>query len=246
MDYTTTSTIAILIILVALILVTIPVRRRPALRPIQAYDRMIGIIGQTVEADRPLHVSFGSAGIGGESTLIALTSAELAYQLIRRASVGDHSPFITVANPTALPLAQDTLRRAFKVGTPDTPHNPSAARWLPANGRSMAFAAALSAMLSDEKIGGSVLAGTYGSELALVLLTSSRMKQPAIAVSDRIEGQAVAYALGEKALIGEEIFVSSAYLDDQASEARVALTLDMSRYLLIAVMLVALFISARG
>lgn len=246
MDYTTTSTIAILILLVVLILVTIPVRRRPVLRPIRAYDRMIGIVGQTVESDHPLHVSFGSAGIGGESTLIALTAAELAYQLVRRAAVGDHSPLLTVANPSALPLAQDTLRRAFHVGTVNTRHNPSAARWLPSNGRSLAFAAALSAMLSDEKIGGSVLVGTFGAELALVLVTSSRMNQPAIAVSDRIEGQAVAYALGEKALIGEEMFVSSAYLDDKASEARVALTLDMTRYLLIAGMLVALLISARG
>lgn len=246
MDYSTTSTLAIFIILVVLILVTIPVRRRPALRPIQAYDRMLGIVGQTVEADRPLHVSFGSAGIGGESTLIALTAAELAYQLVRRAAVGDHSPLITVANPSALPLAQDTLRRSFNAGITYSKHNPSAARWVPSNGRSLAFAAAISAMLSDEKIGGSVLAGSYGAELALVLVTASRMKQPAIATSDRIEGQAIAYALGDKPLIGEEVFVSSAYLDDKASESRVALTLDMSRYLLIAGMLALLVISARG
>ncbi len=246
MDYSTLGVLSILVILVVLILITVPVRRRPALRRIEAYEMMPDIVGRTVEADRPLHISLGSAGIGGESTMIAVVGASLAYQLALRAAVGDHSPLITASDTSAIPLAQDALRRAYRDINASARYNPSAARWYPSGGRSLAFAAALSVMLSDERVGGSVLAGSHGAEVALVMNTSSRMGQPIIAVSDRLEGQAVAYVMGDAPLIGEEVFVAPAYLDENPSEARLALTLDMMRYLLIAAMLVILVLSARG
>lgn len=246
MDYSTSGILAILVILVVLVVVTVPVRRKPTLRRIAAYARLPHIVGRTVESDRRLHVSLGGAGLGGESTMIALAAAELAYQLARRAAVGDRSPLVSTGETSAVPLAQDALRRAYYARGLRTRYNPSGARWYPAGGRALAFAAALSAMQGDERIGGNVLAGTYGAELALVMTSAGRMDIPTVAVSDRIDGQAVAYAMTDLPLIGEEVFVSAAYLEDDASPARVALTLDVMRYLLIGTMLFILILSVRG
>src|SRR5262245_7803260 len=117
---TTTRVISILIILVATvisIIVTQFARRRKdfvALREIRAYTLLPMMIGEAIEANRPVHFSFGSAGIGGNNTLLALASAEFAYQVAQRAAIGAASPIITMSDPSAIPLGYGTLRRAYQ------------------------------------------------------------------------------------------------------------------------------------
>jgi hypothetical protein len=246
MDYSTLGVLAIGILVVVLILVALPARRRVAVRDIDAYARMPGMVGRTIEADRPLHLSLGSAGIGGESTVLAVASAELAYYLTREAAIGDDSPIFTLSSTAAIPLAQDALRRAYVARGFAERFQPTATRWFPAGTRSLTFAAALSALIHVEDLGGNVLAGSHGPELGLVMLSATRMKLPTLAVSDQLEGQAVAYAFSDAPLIGEEVFVSAAYLDDAPGATKVAVTLDILRYVLILVLFVGLALSLGG
>ncbi|MFW5771712.1 MAG: DUF6754 domain-containing protein [Phototrophicaceae bacterium] len=249
MDSSTTQILAILALVTTLVVLAVLSRRRRrpfALRPIDAYAQMPEIIGTTIEADRPLHLSFGSAGIGGSSTVIALAAAELAYQLTRRAAIGDTSPLLTLSSTSAIPLGQDTLRRAYQQRDLSERYSPTATRWYPAGRRSLAFAAALSAMLSDERVGGSVLAGSYGPELALIMISSQRLQQPVIAVSDQVDGQAIAYALSDKTLIGEEVFTAGAYLGDNPNASSIAVATDVLRWALILAMLGGLISTLGG
>ena len=51
-------------------------RRRTAQRPIASFERLPIWVGQAVESNRPLHLSFGGAGIGEDSAAASLASAE--------------------------------------------------------------------------------------------------------------------------------------------------------------------------
>lgn len=240
----TTQGLTILIILftmVTSVVVTQFIRRRRdlfLLREIPAYTALPMMVGQTIEANRPAHVSWGSAGLGGANTLLTLASAELFYQVAERASIGAVPPILTVSDPTALPLGQDTLRRAYRSRGLLDQYRGSSVRWYPSGHRSLAFAAALTATLGDDHVGMNVFVGSFGAELALVAEAAVRHDQPIIAASDQLEGQAVALAMSDHWLIGEEIFTAGAYLEGTPAQVASLVTQDVLRFLLILVILI--------
>lgn len=236
------TTVIIVFALAVTVLATQVARRRREsfpLRPLPAYDAMPQIVGAAIEADRPMLVSFGGAGLGGSSTLLTLASAELFYQVAQRAAAGTVSPILAVSDPSAIALGYGTLRRAYATRGRLDRYRGSGVRWYPAGPRSLAFAAALTATMSSDQVSGNVLVGSYGMELALILDASNRRRLASVAASDQLEGQAIAWVLSERPLIGEEMFVAGAYLGDNATQLGSVVALDTLRGVLIAGIIVA-------
>lgn len=235
----TTQYLTIIIFVLALvitIIVTQFVRRRRSLytlRSIPAFQRLPSMIGEAIEQNRPVHVSLGTSSLGSENTLVTLANAELFYQVTRRAVIGTAAPIFTVGDASALPLAQDTLRRAYASRSTISRMPYSSARWYPGAGHSLAFAAALTATLADDRVGANILGGSFGPELALVAEAAARRNQTIIATSDQLEGQAVARVMSDEILIGEEVFAAGAYLGDSSSQIGGLVTTDILRILLI-------------
>lgn len=235
----TTQYLTIIIFVLALvitIIVTQFVRRRRGLyilRDIPAFQRLPSMIGEAIEQNRPVHVSLGTSGLGGESTLVTLANAELFYQVTRRAVIGTAAPIFTVGDASALPLAQDTLRRAYASRSTISSAPYSSARWYPGGGHSLAFAAALTATIADDHIGANILGGSFGPELALVAEAAARRNQSIIATSDQLEGQAVARVMSDESLIGEEVFAAGAYLGESSTQVGGLVATDILRFLLI-------------
>lgn len=242
----TTQVFSILVILLTLFVTAALPRRRYTLRRIPAFEALPGFVGLSIESNRPLHLSIGSAGIGGGSTLLAIAGAEVAYQMAQRAAIGDVSPIFTLSDTTAIPLGQDTLRRAYNARNATDRYKPRNVRWYPAGERSLAFAAALTALINDDDVSSNVLAGSFGPEIGLVIEASYRRDIPVIAVSDDLEGQAVAYAMTEQALIGEEIFAGASYLDDDPRQVSESVTVDVLRWIVVITMLIGLVLNIIG
>jgi len=240
----TTQFLTVIIFFLALVvtvIVTQFVRRRRGLytlREIAAFQRLPAMIGEAIESNRPVHVSLGSAGLGGETTLVTLANAELMYQVTRRAVIGTAAPIFTVGDASALPLAQDTLRRAYASRSIVSSAPYGSARWYPGRGYALAFAAALTATVVDDKVGANVLGGSFGTELALVGYAVARRNQSILATSDQLEGQAVAWVMSDEALIGEEVFTAGAYLGESSAQIGGVVTQDVLRWLLILAILV--------
>ena len=236
---TTIQILTILIILLAMVasvIVTQFIRRRRdlfALRDIPAYRMLPLAVGEAIETNRPMHISFGSAGLGGTNTVLTLASAELFYETAERAAIGGISPILTVSDPTALPLGQDTLRRAYQSRDLLARYQRGSVRWYPSGSRSLAFAAALTATIGDDRVSANVLVGSFGPGLALVADAAARRNNTVIATSDELVGQAVAYAMSDQPLIGEEIFTAGAYLGDLSSQMAGVVAQDILRILLI-------------
>jgi hypothetical protein len=239
----TTQVITILIIALALVLqltlTQLILRRRrrehgdPALRVIPAYQALPTVVGAAIEAHRPVHFSLGSAGIGANNTLLTLAGAEFFYQLVQQTATGAVSPLVTVSDPSAIPLAQDTLRRAYLSRGRLDRYQAASVRWYPSGPRGLAFAGGLTAMMGDDKVSGNILVGSFGPELALVLEAAARKSQSSIATSDQLAGQAVAYVMADQPLIGEEVFTAGAYLGHTAGQVAGVITQDVLRWLLV-------------
>lgn len=208
-------------------------RKSSALRPITGFDKIPLWVGQSIEANRPLHLSIGGAGVGANSTIVALAGAEFFYYVIQEATIGDVSPIISTASTAAIPLGQDTLRRAYQSTNHSDRYQSSKARWYPSGQRSIAFAAALTGMMKVENPAAHILAGSFGPELALILDAANHQRQETLAVSDQLEGQAIAFALADNYLIGEELFAAPAYMSDAPADKAETVVVDLWRGLLI-------------
>lgn len=245
----TTQTYVVLLLLAALVISTVArlvIRRRTGfypLRPIGAYQRLPMAIGAAIEANRPVHMSLGSAGIGGKDTPLALATADLAYHTLRAAAIGDAPPLITMSNGAVLPLAQDTLRRAYASRGMLVRYPRGSAQWYPQGARSLAFAAALTGVMTDNRVLINVLGGSFGPEMALPAEAAARHRQQLFASSDQLEGQAVAYALADQPLLGEELYVAGAYLGNEPSRQAMVITLDTLRLALVAVLAILVLVS---
>ncbi len=221
-------------------------RNRTAFRTIPAYAALPNYIAFAIEANRPLHLSFGSSGLSGQNTVLTLASAEMFYQIAQRAAVGDVSPIITLTDSSALPIGQDILRRAYQSRGRLEAYHYRNTRWLPYGSHSLVYAAAVTTLQSDDSIGTNIYAGDFGRELALMMAAGHRRGIPEIGVSASLEGQAVAYAMSDHVLIGEEVFAAGAYLGAGATQTGATITVDILRWLTIAVLIGGFILSLRS
>lgn len=213
-------------------------QRRERQRRITSFESLPTWIGQAVESNRPLHLSLGGASLGESSAVTALASAEFFYHLSLAVRSADVMPIISTSSTAAIPLGQDTLRRARQSGQQAAP-----VHWHPQGERSLAYAAAVASLLEAEDPAAHVLAGSFGPELALILENAHDRQQATFAVSDQLEGQAAAYAMADEVLIGEELFAAAGYVAADAAAQDDAAVMDVWRSLIILGLSLALLIN---
>jgi hypothetical protein len=220
-------------------------------RPIEAYAAVPSLTSASIEAGRPIHISFGSAAPGHDSTPLALATADFVYYTVQRVTVSDELPLISVTETSALPLAYDTLRRAYEARGPEAVRHYNelrqhrvGVRWYAAGSNSLAFASGITAMQSEERVDSHFLLGRLGIELALMAEAAQRQDRTVIAGSDRLEGQAVAFALADHALIGDEMFAAGGYLGQTGDALRRNRVADTLRLAMAAVLIAVAVIAA--
>ncbi len=208
-------------------------RFSPHFRPIPAYVVLPELAADSVESSHRLHFSMGSSALGETSTISALTSAEIIYRLAERLAISYEMPLVTTGSAMTLPLASDTLRRAFEYRQNMATYRSTAAAWVPQGGRSLAFAAGVASLAADKDVHSSVLLGRFGYEAALIGESALRYDQHMIMHSDLVEGQALAFAQADQYLLGEELYVGPAYLNGSGLERGGVFALDVLRWLVI-------------
>ncbi|GAB1420675.1 hypothetical protein MASR2M15_07860 [Anaerolineales bacterium] len=222
-------------------------KKRVLFRTMDSVERLPIIISSAMESGSPMHLGMSRVTIGTDTTLLTLAGAEWFYQTVKQLAIADPSPIISVSETATLPVAMDTLRRAYLARNRISEYRAFRTRWIPSGDKNLTYAAALSAMTRDDDLGGHLLMGRWGHELALVMDTAHQHRIPVLATSTRLEGQAVAYAMAPDTLIGEEIFGINAYLSDQKQFDGVNLATDTLRWIVVIIMVILfILIGVRG
>jgi hypothetical protein len=76
----------------------------------------------------------------------------------------------------------------------------------------MAFGAALTGLVKDESVAGTVLVGPVGMEAVLLAEADSRAGITTLAASDDPAAQALLFAAADHVLVGEDLFAGGAYI----------------------------------
>lgn len=230
---------ALLIITVTaflLLIITLWKRKSPArLRDIPALTRLYRILGLSIEDGTRLHVSLGHGSLldaRGGSAFAGLAALRI---IAERTSVSDRPTVASAGDSPLGLLTQDTLQSGYKAAGVEELYVPTTGR---VTGLSpFSYAAGAMNITQNENVSANILIGHLGPEAALLAEASERENVPVIGASDNLTGQAILFANGQDALIGEELFAVGAYLGAGASHAASLTVQDILRWLVVLALL---------
>lgn len=219
---------------VLLILFALVIRKRPEkrLREIPAFAHLGRSVGLAVEAGKRLHIALGYGGVNdvqGASGLVGLT---MLQRIARAASISDRPPIASSGEGTLVILSQDTLKSSYQAIRSENLYDPIYGQ---ISGLTpFSYAAGTLPIIMDQQVSTTVLAGHFGSEVALITDANERVGSQTMAGSDNLEAQAVLYVSSQDPLIGEELYASGAYLNAGLMHQASVRTQDVMRWVVIA------------
>jgi hypothetical protein len=219
-------------------------REKINLRAIQAFSRFRREVDLAVEAGKRLHISLGRGTIDelqGGSAFIGLTILD---RCARAASNSDRPPVTTSGEGTVMILSQDTLQSTYRSLTAEQRYDPTNARLTGLT--PFAYAAGAMPAIHDEQVTANILAGHFGTEVALLTEAAERGQSLTVAGSDSIPAQAVLYATAEEPLLGEELYAAGAYLGGGIAHIASLHMQDIFRWVLVAAIIVGAILKLLG
>jgi hypothetical protein len=206
--------------------------RRPlSLRTIAAYLALPKLQGRSIETGQSLHISLGTAGVGGLDTAATLSGLAVLEGLVEEAVASDSPPTITVADPTTLILAQDTLRRSYVRQNNAAGYDPRSVHMVAA--QPMPYAAAVMDMLAPGQVSANVMIGAFGPEAAMIVEQGAQRGVAQVASTSNVAALPLLYPSSDHLLVGEEMFVSGAYIGANPGHVASLVVQDLFRWLLV-------------
>jgi hypothetical protein len=229
-----------------LIALTILHRRRdaPSSREIVPFKDLQNKLGRAAESGKPLHSALGTGELGSENTISSLAGLQVLEGLVDAAVSYDVAPVITVGDPTLLALAQDVLRRAYQRNHIPEFYDANQVRFVAPS--SLAYSAGAIPVGAPEDATGSVIVGTFGSEVSLIADFSSRRGEPKIAAVDTAQAVGALYPATDRLAVGEELYAAGAQITEQKRFLTSLFTEDILRCVLVLAILVIAFAAAIG
>jgi hypothetical protein len=236
-----TSAIGLLFALLFLILVLVFLRlgqgrQKHYLRDIPAFSRFKRQIGLAVESGKRLHVSLGHGGVSDVRGGSGLVGLSLLQRIARAASVSDRPPVATSGEATLAVLSQDTLRTEYRAIHADAQYDPDSGQLTGVT--PFSFAAGVLPVIYDQQVAANLIAGHFGSEVALLTDAAERTGSLTLAGSDNPQAQAILYASAQEPLIGEELYAAGAYLQVNPAHLASVRAQDILRWIVVVVILV--------
>ncbi|MCJ7668061.1 MAG: hypothetical protein MUP04_07255 [Anaerolineae bacterium] len=200
---------------------------KPTLRPLPGFALLDGFVGQAVETGRTLHVSMGTKGIGGTSTADTMAGLMALERLAQQAVATGLKLVVTVSDPSLLPIAQDTLRRAYERRGYPQGYDPLQVRYIAPD--AIAYAAGVMGVLEREDVAANAMIGGFGDEFLLMGENGARKGVQQIGGASSLEALPFVYISTDAALLGEEIYAGGAYLSSKSSHLGSLLAQDWLR-----------------
>jgi len=238
--------IFLIVFVVLMVVLAVIGQRFPArtLREIPAFHRLRRAVGLAVEAGTRLHISIGRGNMVGMQTASALIGLTMLERIARAASISDQPPVATSGDGVLAILTQDTLHKTYRNIGAESRYELTSGRLTGVT--PFSYAAGAMPIIREEQVSANVLAGHFGSEVALIAEAGERSGSLTIAGSDSLSAQAILFAAAQEPLIGEELFAGGAYLGAGALHAASLHTQDILRWVLVLVMVIGAILKIAG
>jgi hypothetical protein len=214
------------------------------LRTIQAFTHFRREVDLAVEAGKRLHISLGRGSINDLQGGAALLGLTILDRCARAASNSDRPSVVTSGDSVVTVLSQDTLQSTFGSLAAEQRYDPTNARL--SGLTPMAYAAGAMPAIHDEQVSANILAGHFGTEVALLTEAAERSRSLTVGGTDSISAQAVLYATSDEPLLGEELYASGAYLGEDVVHAASLRMQDILRWVIVGAILLGSILKLLG
>jgi hypothetical protein len=202
---------------------------RPTLRRIRGFEVLKGLMGRSIETGRTLHLSVGVGSMANQTTADSLAGLSVLNYLTRQAAETGIAPTVSMADPTVMLFAQNTIRRAY----PDNPTEAEEAyrhvRWIAP--QPAAYAAGVMNILSLENAEANVMVGNFGDEYLLMGEAAAWRNLDHVGGASNPNTLPFIYVTAQETLLGEEIYAAGAYLERIPAHIGSLVTQDAMRWL---------------
>lgn len=217
--------------------------RLPVRRSLPALDALRMALARSAETGRAVHLSPGASTIGaGEgqraSTAELLAGLQVVRQAGEQAAASGSAVVISSADAVAYFSLRGAIRQAYRgVGQPQAFDPRRIELW--AHADPLAYAAAVAAHYHREPLEASTMVGVFGPEVLLAAEIGAQQQIPQVLGSTNPASLGVMSVVTPYVLIGEEIFVTEAYLTTASAPQARLLTHDTLRVTVIGLMVLA-------
>lgn len=209
-----------------------------ALRPLPALNTLTLQLGQAIETAKQVHITLGQASLINAASPTSIAALNVLDKLAKDGCANGTPPVVTVGEGTLLPVAQERLLHAYLQAERSQEFAPGQAVFLAAETEPFAYAGGVANMIQQDVISSNVLVGRFGPELAIMAEAANRRGMDQVVGSDDPVALALAAAVTDNVLIGEELFAASAYLEGRASHIASVQAQDIMRWLAIAAIVI--------
>ena len=204
-----------------------------ALRPLPAYKALEGHVGRAIESASKLHISLGRASLIGTSNPTSVAALSVLEKMAIDGGANGTPPLVTVGEGTLLPIAQEELRYAYLQADQRRSFEKGLAQFVANENDPYAYAGGVAAAIQQNKIVSNVLVGKFGPEIGIMLEAASRQDMSQIVGSNDPAALALATAVTDNLLIGEELLAANAYLEGTQTQIASLVVQDILRLLAI-------------
>jgi hypothetical protein len=188
------------------------------LRQLPGFADLKAQIGLAVESGRQMHIALGQAGLNGAANPTSLAALNMMGHLAEEGIANDTPPLITTGEATLMLAAQDKLHHGFEAANQSEGYHSRLVYFVAHDTAPYVYAAGVNGLMHQDKVTGNVMVGQFGSELMLMAEAAQRLGVTQMIGSDDPTAMALATAVTENALIGEELFAAAAYMDNTPTQ----------------------------
>lgn len=205
------------------------------LRPLPAVTRFKQAIAESVEAGTRIHIVLGHVDFLSPSNASAFVGLNLLDRIALVSVMADRFPVASSGNGTVSILSQSIFRHALLQTSVDPSSQADQGRMV--GPTPFSYAAGALELINRENVYTNLFIGHFGSEVALLAVSSERNNATTLGVSDALTGQAVLYLTADIPLIGEELFALPAYVSQGKTNFACVRVQDTLRWLFIIILI---------
>lgn len=202
------------------------------LRPLPPYALLKGQVGRAVESGRQLHLTMGRASLTSMASPTSIAALTVLDAVAEDGCANGTPPLATVGEGTLLPAAQASLLHAYNQAQYTSGFEPGAAQFLASDTDPFAYAGGVTNVIHQDNVSSTVSVGRFGPELALIVAAAERQSGNQIVGADDPLALALATAVSQNVLIGEELLAAGAYLEGKSSQYASIQVQDILRWLI--------------
>ena len=203
--------------------------QKPSLRRIQAFEAVKGFAGRAVEAGRALHLSLGTGSVADITTADSLAGLYTLDYLAEQSATTGISPIVSMADPTVMLMAQNTVRSAYGSDKAKAAEAYRDIRWIAP--QPAAYAAGVMNLLDMDDVETNIMIGKFGDEYLLMGEPAARRSNALVGGTSDPNTLPFIYATAQETLLGEEIYAGGAYLQKRSSHIASLLAQDTMRWI---------------